>query len=618
MHKSSKWTLALAALGIVFGDIGTSPLYAFKECLAHGLTSQTDIFGVISLIAWSMITLVSVKYIGFMMKADNNGEGGILSLLSLIFQKVSNKSPLLLGMAVFGAALMYGDGIITPAISVLSATEGLALISPKFEPLIIPLTITILICLFAMQRKGTGTIGKVFGPIMLVWFSVLFILGFLQVIQNPSVLQALNPYYGFAFLFSHGTAAFLVMGSVFLVVTGGEALYADMGHFGRKPIAIAWYSIAFPALMMNYLGQAALVLNNPEFAKNPFYFMASPAFQIPLIILSTAATVIASQALISGAFSLTQQAIQMGYLPRMRICHTSEGESGQIYIPQVNMFLAISCIAVVLAFRSSSHLAEAYGMSVTLIMLINSLLFVVCARKVWNWSKLCAYSLAGVFIALETTFLASNSLKILHGGWFPLLVGLIVFLVMRTWSIGRQCIMKANANTLSLEDFIADLSVFGTVVPSCALHKVKGTAVFMATSPTAVPSSLQQNIKHNQVIHEKNIVLSFVTEKIPYVHEFIMTDVGEGFYRLVVKHGFMQSPVIGDVMPFLKEKLNVNVDSTTFFIGRETIISTPKYSGMARWREVLFIVIARNAQNAAEYFKLPSYRTAELGKQVEI
>ncbi len=628
MHDQRSKTLALslAALGVVYGDIGTSVLYAFKECLAHGLHSTRDIIGVLSLIIWTLFLLVGMKYLGQIMRADNQGEGGILALLSLTGLKGKPRPGrigiVIVAVGICGAALLYGDGVITPAISVLSAVEGLLIATEKLRPFVVPLTLGILVGLFALQFKGTGLIGKFFGPVMLVWFGTLAVSGIVQIANHPAVLSALNPLQGFYFLTHHGKAGLVIMGSVFLVVTGGEALYADMGHFGRKPIALAWNCLVFPALVLNYLGQGALVLTNPAARENPFFFMVPEPLLYPLIALATAATIIASQALISGAFSLTMQGIQMGYIPRMEILHTSQEEHGQIYIPKLNIMLAIGCSALVLTFRSSTALASAYGIAVTLTMLSTTFLFYFASQQIWGWHWVKSVIFCAIFGSLEVIFFAANSLKILHGGWFPLVAGALIFTIMTTWKAGRQLLQSRLSPGMPLDDFISSISLAGTLSEENRLHRSHGTAVFLASNPEGTPNALVKNIKHNQVVHTRNIFLTILTDKsrayVPATERVQVSDRTEGFFRVVTHFGFMESPHIGEVVRAAKEAgLAIQPERTTFFVGKERIVATAK-PGMALWREHLFVFLSKHSENAADFFQLPPDRVYEVSQVVEI
>jgi KUP system potassium uptake protein len=613
--------LAVAALGVVFGDIGTSPLYTFKECLSHG-SSREDIFGVVSLILWSLIILVSIKYVGLVLRADNHGEGGILALLTLAFpEKIApndRTTIVMTALGIFGAALLYGDGIITPAISVLSSVEGLTLVSPLFEKIVVPGTVAILVALFAVQRKGSGSVGEVFGGVMLLWFGSLAVMGALEVCRRPEILWALNPYIGISYIVAHRTAAMVVLGSVFLAVTGGEALYADLGHFGRFPIQLAWNGLVLPALALNYLGQGALVLSGPIGDKNPFFLLASGWALIPLVILSTAATVIASQALISGAFSLTMQAIQMGYLPRMRILHTNETASGQIYIPPVNYALAVACIGLVLGFRSSSALASAYGVAVTLTMLTTTGLFGFVCRGLWHWSLGRTSAVCGVFGLIETVFFASNALKIVHGGWLPLTIGAVLFYLMTTWKEGRK-IVENVLYKIPLKDFVSTATSGdeGHAVPA----RVKGTAVFLTSSEAAAPAALVQNVKHNHVLHERTVIMTIRTDRTPFRardSRVEVADFSSGFFQLTALFGYMELPSILEIVECsAKQSFGIDMDSTTFFLSGLNLIAK-RGTGLPAWRKSAFILMSRNAEKASQYFRLPSARTVEIDSPVEI
>jgi len=633
MHEPSKSTSlarSIGALGVAYGDIGTSVLYAFKECLHHGVSTDREIVGVLSLIIWSLIILVSVKYIGVVTRADNQGEGGILALLSLAAPKDAKSSRLasggIIAVGIAGAALLYGDGIITPAISVLSATEGLLIagekVKPFIKPIIIPLTLGILVGLFAVQSKGTGALGKLFGRIMLVWFIVLAGLGIYQIAQNPTVLHALNPLEGVYFLTHHGKLSLIIMGSVFLVVTGGESLYADLGHFGRPAIVRAWTFLVCPALMLNYLGQGAAALSNPAARENPFFHMGPDWLLYPLVVLATAAAVIASQALISGVFSLTMQGIQMGYIPRMEVCHTSQDERGQIFIPKINIMLGIGCAALVIGFGSSSALANAYGIAVTMTMMATTTIFYFVAQRRWHWSPLRAGLTCLLFGSLELLFFASNSLKIPHGGWFPLVFAAVVFAVMMTWKDGRTVLRSCLPPAVPLDDFIASISMAGTLDEQNKLHRSQGTAVFLAGNSNGTPNALIKNIKHNQILHRQNILLTIVTDStrphVPAEERVEVSDRTEGFFRIVASFGFMEKPHIDEVIRAAREKgLPINRDKTTFFVGKERIVVTAK-AGMAVWREHLFTFLSKHSENAADFFQLPPDRVYEVSQVVEI
>jgi len=612
-------TLSLGALGVVYGDIGTSPLYALRECFSghYGLAPNHDnVLGVLSLIFWSLIIVVTIKYLVFILRADNDGEGGILALMALV--KPSGKSRagmVIVSLGLFGAALLYGDGVITPAISVLSAVEGLNIATPFFEPYIIPLTVIILFCLFAVQKKGTGSVGKMFGPVTLIWFITLAILGIKGVVTNFEVLKSVNPYYAINFFVQNQFHGFVVLGSVFLVITGGEALYADMGHFGRKPIRIAWFTIVLPCLFINYLGQGALVLGNPAAASNPFYLLAPQWALYPLVILATFATVIASQALISGAFSLTFQAILLGYLPRLKTIHTSEMERGQIYIPQLNWALFLATIALVFSFKTSSNLAAAYGIAVTTTMVITTILAYFVMTQSWKWSQTTAILVTLFFFAIDVSFFGANLLKFFHGGWVPIVMGAVIYIMMKTWNSGRRALMeKIQKETESLQNFIEEfMSTRMTFIP--------GSAVYMSSNINGTPPPLILNIKHNKLLHQLIIILTIKISKVPRIKDeerIVVEQHAEGFYKVIANYGFMEAPDINKIIEFLKPKgISLNVEKTTFFLGRETLIVNDK-PGLRRLKNKLFVLMSNNAQRATEFFKLPVSRVYEVGSQVEI
>lgn len=629
MHASSRtpWQLAgltLGAIGVVYGDIGTSPLYAFRECFSgpHALeVTRGHVLGVLSLFIWSLILIVSVKYIVFVMRADNKGEGGILALLSLAFpEKREGDGPgmvakVMVALGLFGAALLYGDGMITPAVSVLGAVEGLNLLTPRLAPWVVPATVLILTGLFMAQRVGTGAVGRVFGPVMILWFAVLTALGVRGLVKDFGVLAAFNPWHAVQFFAEGRWHVFPVLGSVFLAVTGGEALYADMGHFGRRPIRIAWFSLVLPALLLNYLGQGALLLTDPGAAENPFYNLAPKWALIPLVGLATAAAVIASQALITGAFSLTMQGIQLGYIPRLAIEHTSERERGQIYMPQVNMGLAVACLALVLGFKTSSNLAAAYGIAVTLTMAIVTLLFFFAARRLWGWTWWAAALVSGPALVVELAFFGANALKIADGGWFPLAIGFALFTLMVTWKRGRQLLWKRmRSSSIPADKFIESIE---RRQPS----RVDGTAVYMAGSSDGTPLALLHNLKHNKVLHKRIVFLTIAVDEDPRVsneHRIEIEKMSLGFWRVRARFGFFEDPNVPLVLSLCeKEGLEFRENETTFFLSRETVIPA-KEGGMALWREHLFAVMARNAQSATAFFRLPANRVVELGMQVEI
>lgn len=616
------FVLSLAALGVVYGDIGTSPLYAIRECFhgAHAVSpSPANILGVLSLIFWSLVLVVSLKYLVFVVRADNHGEGGILSLTALstpITPSGTSEKWLLVIIGIFGAALLYGDGVLTPAISILGAMEGLTVATPTLSPFVVPVTIVILVLLFLIQSRGTAGIGKIFGPVTLIWFFTLAILGIAQIFHYPQVLQAINPFHGINFFILNGWHGFIILGSVFLVVTGGEALYADMGHFGVRPIRLAWFAVVLPSLLLNYFGQGALLLESPEMAANPFYNLAPSWAVYPMIILATAAAVIASQALISASFSLTMQAVQLGLLPRLKITHTSSKEYGQIYLPAVNWALMFGCIAIVLGFKSSSNLAAAYGIAVTSTMVITTTLFYVVARNKWNWGVLPAFLLCGFFFIIDIAFFGANAIKFFDGGWFPITLAIVVFTVMMTWKKGRSILTaRIQQSTELLEDFLYKIE-------KKKITRVKGTAVFMNGNATRTPTALLHNLEHNKILHEHILFVTVKTRPIPYVSEderLTYEHLGNGFHRFKIYYGYMEDPNIPNELAKIEQPVfNFKPSETTYFLGRETIISTISKSGMARWREKLFAVLSKNAQSATTYFGIPHDRVVELGSQIEI
>ncbi|HRW04700.1 MAG TPA: potassium transporter Kup [Caldilineaceae bacterium] len=614
--------LTLGALGVVYGDIGTSPLYAFRESFhtEYGLAVVPEnILGILSLIFWALVLIISIKYITFVMRADNRGEGGILALTALInphrnVQRGTTRYRLIL-LGLFGTALLYGDGMITPAISVLSAVEGLEVATPFFQPYIIPITIAILILLFLFQSRGTASVGKVFGPMTLIWFMVLALLGLRWIVREPGVLAAVSPHYAFFFFLDNGLAGFLVLGSVFLVVTGGEALYADMGHFGKRPIRVAWFTIVLPALLLNYFGQGALLLQYPEAVENPFYRMAPTWALYPVVLIATTATVIASQALITGAFSLTRQAVQLGYLPRMAINHTSEEEIGQIYIPGVNWLLMVACIALVFAFGSSSNLAAAYGVAVTTTMVITALILYVVEREHWQWSRPKAVAFTAFFLLIDFAFWGANIVKIPAGGWFPLVIGAVVFTLMTTWKRGREILwQRLRAGTMPFATFTERLR-------TDKYAHVPGTAVFMYSDPNGTPPALLHNIKHNKVLHEQVILLSVEMEEIPRVarqDRVTVHHLENDFHRVILRYGFLEDPnVPRDLVRVRRHGLYLKHSEVSYFLGRERLL-TGIHPEMPIWRENLFAVMSRNARNATDFFRLPPDRVVELGAQVEL
>ena len=620
------YKLAIAAIGIVYGDIGTSPIYAFRETFAghHTLTpDRLHIFGVLSLIFWSMMIIVTLKYVTIVMRADNKGEGGSLALLALINRSMTDRKKWtgsIILMGVFATALFYGDSMITPAISVLSAVEGLTTVNPKLESWVIPIAITILVGLFAIQSRGTAKVGALFGPVMLFYFVTLAVLGIVHIMDYPAVILAmLNPLNIFGFAVAEPFRAFIALGSVVLAVTGAEALYADMGHFGRKPIRVSWIYFVLPALLLNYLGQGAMLLSmSPAEAvatvKNPFFYLAPEMLRLPLVLLATMATIIASQAVISGAFSVTQQAIQLGFIPRLRITHTSESAAGQIYIPVVNWALLTMVILLVLTFQSSSNLAAAYGIAVTGAMIIDTVLISVVLRHMWKWNRWVVVGLLVLFFTVDFAYLTSNLLKIPDGGWFPLLIGAFAFTLLTTWAKGRKLMIdRMNEASLPIEIFIK------SAAPSAA--RVPGTAVFMTSSASGVPHALLHNLKHNKVLHERVILLTVRIENIPFVGEEQRNEVqgyGEGFFRVIIRYGFMEEVDVPYELGRLKEfGAACTTMDTSYFLARQTLLASAR-PGMAIWREKLFAWMLRNAESAMEFFKLPPNRVVELGSQVEI
>lgn len=613
--------MSLGALGVVYGDIGTSPLYAMRECFSgiHPIPPTAEnVLGVLSLIFWALVVVISVKYLSFVLRADNRGEGGILALMSLVRRKIPGERGIgwvITAVGIFGASLLYGDGIITPAISVLSAVEGLSHVAPVLHRFVLPATIAILFGLFVFQKHGTGRVGAVFGPIMLLWFSTLAVLGVSHIVREPRVFAAINPLHGVAFFRHNGWIGFLTLGTVFLVVTGGEALYADLGHFGKRPIRVAWFSFVLPALMLNYFGQGAVLLHSPQVAPKLFYSMAPAWALLPLVILATAATVIASQAVISGVFSLTRQAVQLGYLPRMTILHTSAREIGQIYIPAINWALMLACIALVMSFRGSSNLAAAYGVAVTTDMVIVTVLLSIVARKLWNWRMPLVLLFAAFFLAIDLSFFGANIVKVAHGGWFPILAASAVFTVTATWRRGRIILAdRIQAEAMADDDFIRAIS-------RSSPPRVSGTAVFMDRTIEGIPLALLHNLKHNKVLHEKVVILTVKTEEVPYVsdeEQFETRELGHGLYRVIARCGFLDDLDVPEMLRNVQlPGLSFDRDSTTFFLGHETLLATRK-PGMAIWREKLFAWMTRNAQGAALFFRLPPNRVVEVGAQIEL
>ena len=619
VQKDSLPALMIGAIGVVYGDIGTSPLYAMKESFvgAHPLAvDRLHIFGVLSLIFWSLMLIVTLKYVLVAMRADNKGEGGSFALLALISRNLGEKrwASGLVTLGVLATALFYGDAIITPAISVLSAVEGLTVVESSFQPLVVPIAVVILIALFLLQSRGTARVGAMFGPVVLVYFAVLAVLGVTNIVKHPDIIGILSPHWAVKFFLYDPRLAFLAMGSVFLAVTGAETLYADMGHFGRKAIGFSWLTLVYPCLVLNYMGQGALLLSSPEAAQNPFFYMAPEWARLPMVIIATAATIIASQAVISGAFSVTHQAIQLGFLPRLHTEHTSAKAAGQIYIPVVNWTLLLMVVLLVFGFGESTRLAAAYGISVSGTMLITTLMLAVLIFQVWKWNRLFATLTIGLFFAVDAIFFASNITKIADGGWFPLLVAIVIFTVLTTWATGRAMMrQRLEEDALPLEVFIKS---------AASVHRVRGTAVFLSTSAHAVPAALLHNLKHNQVLHERVLILNVKVEDIPHVppsKRLEIEDAGKGFFSVILHYGFMEEVDIpADLARIETCGESFNMMSTSFFLGRQKLVATKSQPGMALWREKLFAWMVKSSESAMEFFKLPTNRVIELGSQLRI
>jgi len=612
--------LALGALGVVYGDIGTSPLYTMQQTFGeHGIApTPGNVLGVLSLVFWSLILIVAFKYAGFIMRADNKGEGGIMAL-SALAQRTMRGNPrarwVIMILGLFGASLFFGDGVITPAISVLSAVEGVSVAAPQLSHWMVPLAAIIIVLLFYFQSHGTGRVGAVFGPVMILWFGSLIVFGLLHIARNPSVMQALSPYYAIRYFSDNGWTAFFSLGTVVLCITGAEALYADMGHFGKGPIRLTWFSFVLPALVINYFGQGALLIANPAAASNPFYQMLPQALVIPMTVLATMAAIIASQAVISGAFSVFREAIQLGYLPRMEVRHTSAETMGQIYLPWINRALLVLTLSVVLGFRSSTNLAAAYGIAVVGTMTIDSILVMFVFRKLWNWVWWRVIALGGLFLLVDGAFLGANADKVEHGGWLPLVLGLAMFTIMSTWRRGRDLVLRElKQSGLALEPFIAS-------VTSHPPLRVPGTAIFLTANAHGVPNALLHNLKHNKVLHERNVLMTVETLEQPiaeYGERTEITALGHEFFRVVVRFGFAEDPDIPAALDRCEAKgLNFDMMDTTFFISRETVVATDR-PGMPLWRDKLFAFLARNASSATAFFRIPGNRLIELGTQVEI
>ncbi len=617
----SSRALAFGALGVVFGDIGTSPLYVVQEVFSsqYGLAvNRATVLGVLSLVFWSLLLVVTLKYVMFVMRADNKGEGGIMALLALAQRSVRGMPRLrwlVAVVAIFGAALFYGDGVITPAISVLSAVEGIKMAAPGLARWVVAISVAILLGLFLLQKFGTARVGGLFAPVTCVWFIAIALLGVRMIIRAPEILAAFSPYYAVRFFHSHGVAAFLALGGVVLAVTGTEALYADMGHFGRSPIRMAWLGFVFPALLLNYFGQGALLLAQPGVAGNPFYLLVPHALLIPMIVLAAAATVIASQAVITGAFSMTREAVQLGYSPRMRVVHTSSRVAGQIFVPWINGMLLVLVIAAVIGFRSSENLGAAYGIAVTGTMVVTTLLMLIVAGRMWHWKLPAVIAIGVAFLAIDLAFFGANLLKVEHGGWFPLVLGLLVFVVMTTWRRGRELVLRQlQHGGLALTPFIASIAQYPPA-------RVSGTAVFMTANPHVVPHALLHSLKHFKVLHERNVLLSVETLETPLAdrsERIELHDLGHGFYRLTIRFGFAEDPDVPGVLEKCGARgLAFDMMDTTFFLSRETVVSIRR-PGMALWRDKLFAFLSRNALPATAFFHIPGNRLVELGTQVEI
>ncbi|MCF8151500.1 MAG: potassium transporter Kup [Burkholderiaceae bacterium] len=615
--------MSVAAMGVVYGDIGTSPLYTMREVFSSGHhpvpVTPDNVLGILSLVFWAMTITVSLKYVVFITRADNKGEGGIMALTSLALRTgrlQPNMVWLLSVLGMLGAALFYGDAVITPALSVLSAVEGLEVATPAFKPYVVPVAVVILIGLFAFQRSGTASVAALFGPIMLFWFATLGGLGVWNIIKHPAVIAAINPWYGFQFFVTNTSLAFLSLGAVVLAITGGEALYADMGHFGRRPIKWAWLVYVFPALYLNYLGQGALILDNPQAIQNPFFRSVPEVLLYPLVGLATVATIIASQAVISGAFSLTSQAIQLGYCPRVLIKFTSEREKGQIYIPNINWLLLIAVLALVLLFRSSSNLASAYGIAVTLTMMIDTVLAFVVVRALWGWHWAWAVLFLSFFVVVDFAFFSANIVKVFDGGWFPLVLGGLIFTLLATWRRGRSMLYeKLKQDSIPLDAFIRSLAYGGP-------HRIEGMGVFMTADAEGVPRAMLHNLLHNKVLHNTVVLLNVNVEDVPHVPEserITVHTLPEGFFKVMVRYGFKDDPDIPQALSQCAAYgLDYQVMETSFYLGRETIVPRARVSRMPRWRQKLFTFMFRNAESATTYFKIPTNRVVELGTQVEL
>jgi KUP system potassium uptake protein len=614
------WALTIGSIGVVYGDIGTSPLYAFREAVlatvgGAGRASEAAVLGILSLILWSLIVVVTLKYVVFLLRADNNGEGGTLALMALVLRALGRPSPIVIFLGVAAAALFYGNAVITPVLSVLSAVEGFEITEPGLAPFIIPLTIAILIGLFAVQSRGTATVGVLFGPIMTLWFIVIALLGLRQTSLNPSVLGAVNPLYGISFLAQNGFLGLVTLGAVFLAVTGAEALYADLGHFGRGPIRRAWFALVLPSLLLNYFGQGALVLRVPEAVTQPFFLMTPNWAQVPIVFLATAATIIASQAVITGTYSLSQQAIQLGLLPRLEIRHTSEAQAGQIYMPRINMFLLIGVLFLLVLFRSSTALAGAYGIAVTGTMVTTAILAFLFIWKTWQWNPIAAAAVVAPFLIVDLVFFFANLLKIAHGGWFPLVLALLLVIVMWTWRRGVR-ILAEKSRRLEVPLF--------ELVERLEKHppfKVSGTAIFLTSDPTSAPTALLHSLKHYKALHANNLILTIVTTNSPRVEaaeKVTIEGLNKTFSRMTVRYGFMESPNLPAALAIARQLgFTFDIMSTSFFLSRRSIRASA-HSGMPLWQDRLFMALARNADDASSYFRIPTDRVVEIGTQVMV
>ena len=614
-ERKHLYFLALSALGVVYGDIGTSPLYALRQCF-HGdhavNPTNENVLGVLSLIFWSLMIVISLKYLIVILRADNQGEGGILALMEVVLPKKGHRRAVVLIMGLFGAALLYGDGTITPAISVLGAIDGLKVATPFFDPYIIPIALVILFLLFLLQRKGTGKVGLLFGPVMVVWFVIIGFTGIIAIFENPSVLAALNPYHAIQFFLNRRLESFFILGAIFLVVTGGEALYADIGHFGRAPIRLAWFVLVLPCLLLNYFGQGALILKNPTYTVNPFYHLTPDWALYPMVVLATLATIIASQAIISGAFSLTYQALQLGYLPRLKVLHTSEEERGQIYMPQVNWILFVATVAVVVGFQSSNNLAAAYGVAVSTTMVITTILGFVAMRTLWNWNIAVSFLVAGFFLIIDLTFFSANMLKILQGGWYPLLVGAAIYLLMSTWLQGREEISK------QIQNYVQPLQTYLEHIDMRKVKKVPGIAMYFTESPLSTPLAFIHNINHNKIVHRRVIFISVNVKNVPFVRSeerLKFQRLSPGFYRILILYGFMNRTDVRSALKIVENKyLKIPIEESTFYIGREKLL--PRTSlGLSKWRGKLFIFMKRNSEDIVQNFNIPPERVFEIGAQ---